>query len=254
MANEVDQGFDTSTYSMVNRALRSFVPDELAENADEVLQFIQTRTRFLEQQLLFRWDARLINNVLTTGNFTSATFAAAGGGAISAATTTARYVNAAFNTVRLAVNNANLMGVPTHVIMTGDIAQKIAATPEIAGQVVYGLGTKYVTEGGWDAKSWGLPDLIYGVKPVVVPHVQNTAKKGQTASFSALMGTVMAFLYVEAPSVQTRNTITTFRKGGINVRTYRDEGRRGQFIEVEIVQDDSNVTNSYGGYLLTAVS
>jgi hypothetical protein len=57
-------------------------------------------------------------------------------------------------------------------------------------------------------------------------------------------------LHVGQPGRRTLNTLTTFRKGGIVTRTYRDESRRGQYIEVEMIQTEK-ATNIYGGYAIT---
>lgn len=251
-ANEVQQGFDTDTYTAVDRAVRDFIPDKLADNADEVLEVMASTTRFLTSFLEYRWDARLLTNILTTGNFTNATLTAAGGGKVGAATTSLRYIHLGFNSAIAAMIQANLMYGPTHVVMASATAQRIAASPEVAGQVVYGLGATYTVQGGWAAQNYGLPAMLYGVRPVIAPHVKNTAKKGQTASFSDILTDNLIFLRVEAPGRRTRNAVTTFRVGGLNTRTYRDEGRKGTYVEVEMDQVEK-ITNSYSGYILTDV-
>lgn len=253
-ANEIQQGFDTKTFQVVDHAFRDFLPDEVADNADEVLDLTNTITTFLTTVLEFGYDKRLVQNVITAANFPDATFASTntGGDQLQAALPTNRIIHRAYNAANLSVVRSNLMMGTNHVIMNADVAQQTAESPEIADIVKHQMGVSYVVEGGWAGPNFGLPTQLYGKTVVVVPHVENTAKKGQTDSFSDLLADSLLFLRVEAPSRRTRNAVTTFRKDGLTVRTYRDEGRKGTFIEVEMIQDE-RLTNANGGFILTDV-
>lgn len=256
VANEIQNVFDTATFTLKNRALRDFLPDEVASNADEILSMTQSITDFLMNTLEYRWDCRSLILANTAANMTNtATFATAAGASVKIkdGTTALRYNNTATNYIKAQTIINNFMKAPNKILMGLDAAQALQACPEVAGQVVYGLGQKFVEDSGWndDATRGGLPPKFNGLEVIVAPHIQNTAKKGQTNTFSGLITNTLTGLCVQAPSRRTLNTITTFRKGGIEARTYRDEGRRGMYIEVEMIQDEV-VTNVAGGFLLTA--
>lgn len=255
IASEIQQGFTTSTYTTTEYACRDFLPDKVAENADEVLELATSITQFLTTVNEMAWDRRLVTNFLTAGaTFTNQTFSTAGGSTtslyIGSATQAAPYVHNAINyaNIRLIQANNGLGG--THLVMNADVAQSIAACAEIRAQVVFKEADQYVANGGWAGANYGLPNKLYGKTVVVSPLPTNTAKKGQTDSFSNLLGPTMTLLHVAAPSRRTRNAITTFRFGGIQVRTYRDEPRRGMWIEVSMDQTEV-ATNNYGGYTLS---
>ncbi len=249
VANEVQQGFQTDTYTAEDRAVRDFVPDKVADNADEVLELMSSTTRFLEQFMLYRWDARVLA-LLTAANFTqTGTWTALGGGKVGSATEANRYIHLGMNAQNIELIRNNLMGGGTHIVINADVAQRMAASPEIAGQVKF-VNPTFTQQGGWAGSNFGLPDLLNGKRVVVVPHVQNTAKKGQTANFSDLFTDNAMMMFVEAPGRKTRNAITTFRVGGISVRTYRDEPRKGTYVEVEMDQTEK-ITNAFGGHLGT---
>lgn len=247
-ANEVQQGFDTDTYEAQDRAVRDFIPDKVADNADEVLQLMTSTTEFLQQFMLYRWDARVLA-LLAAANFSNDTFTNLGGGQVGSATETNRYINLTFNAANIAMGRQNLNGYATHALMNADVASQMAASPEVAGQVKF-VNPTFTQQGGWAGPNFGLPEMLNGRRVVVAPHVENTAKKGQTAVFSDLFTDNVMFLHIEAPSRKTRNCITTFRVGGINVRTYRDEPRKGTYVEVEMDQIEK-ITNAFSGYLAT---
>lgn len=252
VANEIQQSFDTDNYQVVDHAYRDFLPDEVADNADEVLQLMSSITTFLTTVLEFNWDRRTIEDLFTTVNFSDATFASTNPESeqITDATPTKRHIHGAFNAGNIQIVRNNVMMGATHVVMNADVAQQIAQSPEIADVVKHQRGVDYVIEGGWAGENFSLPNILYGKRVVVMPHVNNTAKKKKTPVFVDLLDDKLIFLHVAPPSRRTRNAGTVFRKGGLIVRTYRDEPRKGTFIEVEMIQDEK-LTNAFAGHILT---
>jgi len=254
VANEVQDVFNTTTYTVANRAYRDFLPDEVADNADEVLQLTQHITGFLTGKLEQRWDARVIA-LLAASGFNSQTFATASASSskIKDATQAAPYITMALNYVKALTILANGQKPATHFVAGLDVFQGIAQSPEVRPQVVYDLGKAYLENIGFNKNqlTGGLPPVFGGLETVCAYNVQNSAKKGQTNVFATLMSNVMYVLHVGTPGRKTLNSLTTFRKGGLVTRTYRDEGRRGMYIEVEMIQTEA-VTNAYGGQIITA--
>lgn len=254
MANEVQDVFNTDTYTVANRAYRDFLPDEVADNADEVLQLSQHITEFLTSKLELRWDARVIA-LLDAAGFGTQTFATASGSSVKIkdATQANPYVTLALNYIKALIISNNGMK-PANTLVCGlDVAQAIAACAEVRQQIVYDVASEAIKNGGMspDQFTGGLPALFGSLKTVCAYNTQNTAKKGQTNAFSAILTNKLYALHVGTPGRKTLNALTTFRKGGISTRTYRDEGRRGMYIEVEMIQTEK-VTNANGGQIITA--
>lgn len=254
VANEVQNVFNTDTYLAVNRAYRDFLPDEVADSADEVLNLSQGITSFLMDKLEYRWDIRVIalavSSLTNTASFQTA--CGTGGKHIGDSAQATPYTTYAINYAKNQVILANGIK-PANTMLTGlDVAQAIATSPEVRPQVVYDLQGGYLKNAGFNDNvlTGGMPPQFAGVNQVVAYHTQNTAKKGQTNAFSAYLTNAFYLLHVGQPGRRTLNTLTTFRKGGIVTRTYRDESRRGQYIEVEMIQTEK-ATNIYGGYAIT---
>ena len=251
-AREIKQGFTTDNFAVENYALRDFLPDDTVNNADEALEMLSSSTRFLTSTLLYRSDCRLLQNVLAAANFTNATMTAlSGGGKIGAATETDRFIQLALRAGRKAVHDQNMMKQSNTLVISSDVASRIASSTELISVAKHQIGAQYIAEGGWRGENWGLPNSLYGTEIVVANHIENTAAKGQTSAISDVLTDNMILLNVEAPSRRTRNAVTTFRNGeGVRVRTYRDDARKGVWVEAELIED-RHITNSLGGYVIT---
>lgn len=246
-ANEIQQGFDTDTYTVVSYGLRDFLPDEMVNNADEALDLMSGTTRFLTQVLGFDRDLRALA-LLTTGNFSND----AAGGFWDAATATNKNIQKDFNTANTSIIQGNLGMGMNKFLVSSTTALAMAASNEIQDSAKHVIGDTYVINGGWPGPNYGLPERTYGAETIVQAIPTNTAKKGQTAVFADSFTDNAFFVRVEAPSRRTRNAITTFRVGGMRTRTYRDENRNGTFIEVGMAEE-IRITNTEGGHLITNV-
>ncbi len=259
VANDGQQGFSLAQYAAIDYAFRDFLPDKIVANADEALQLTQQTTRFLTDVMDFGWDQRVITQIEAITQ--TATFAdlvpGVSGPTIGTSTISTPYISTAINA---AIGQAQLQNngyTPNTIVMNATTARKLSISPLILDQTVYSPGGEAMIKvGGLTSpinRLSGLPDSYLGLKVVVVNIPINTAAVGADDVFGTLLDGSIALLYTEEPSRRTRNFSTTFRVGGINVRTYRDEPRRGTFIEVEMDQVEA-VTNPHGAFLITAVS
>ncbi len=255
-ASDAQQAFTQSTYTSIDYALRDFLPDKIVDNADEALQLTQQTTKFLQDVMEFAWDRRVLAAIGSAG-FATGTFASlAGAGATVATSALANpYITLAISAAQSAIQLANNGRVANTMVVNASLARQIASSPQVQAQTVYSPGGgRVLGDGGLTnlgAMLAGLSEQFMGLNVVVVNLPTNSAKKGASDSFSSLFAQQIGLLYVEQPSRRSHNAITTFRVGGINIRTYRDEARRGTFIEVEMDQTELP-TNSYGGYLITS--
>lgn len=253
-ANQASKGYQVASYQTTLYGLRDFIPDRVADNADDALQLMTTTTEFLTEVLDFSWDRRVITQLFNAGTFPSTTFATAtagGAGSIATATAQNRYIQQAFVYAAEQVQLANNGRRPTHFITNVDVAQRISASQEIADQVKYQIGVEYIKNAGFAGDKYGLPNQYNDMKTVVQGVPSNASAQGLTDAFSFLVSNQICFLVVDEPRLKTQNALTTFRFGGLITKTYRDEGREGVWVEVLMDQVESP-TNSFGGYILTA--
>ncbi len=258
VATDAQQGFTTATYQTIKYGVRDFLPDEVAENADEVLQLTQSITRFLNTLQRTAQDYRVISKLFSTsvvtnnGSFESLTNG--GSGTLDTASATNRYIAQALQNASNNVALSNLGLGATTVVMGPTVASRIMASPEVAPQLVYDMGGRYLTQGGMTprvSRSFGMPPRYADMDVIVVPTVQNSAEKGLTDNLTFLADNNHILVhYIEGPGRQTRNTMTIFRFGAWKVKTYRDESRNGFYIEVNVDQVEA-LTNPYGAYLIT---
>ena len=258
-ATVIGQGFSTDNYLVTNYAARSFLPDDTVNNADEALMLTTRNTKFVEDVILFAWDQRVANSYFTTAatianSLPTATMTSAGGGKITAATPLLRYVAQSLNYAKAQIIAANNGRAPNTVVMSSTTALAIAACPEVAGQVVYGLGASFTKDGGYpgatSAALYGLPDFLQGLRVVVSNLPVNSAAVNATPSFAPLIDDTMTVMIVDEPSRQSQSAITAFRQNGINVRSYRDFSLNGMYTEVELIQTEK-LTNPTGLFVIT---
>ena len=248
VANDVHQSFDKDTYSVNEYALRSFIADAVVVNADSALQLMESTTRFLTQVLEFGYDRRVMA-LLVAGTWDDDTRT----GVWSVSTPALRSIRKDFNKANAAIIAANNGAGSSHVFMNSTVALDTSGSQEITDTAKHQMGVEIVENGGWPGQNYGLPNNLYAHEVVVASIPTNSAKKGQAASFAQTFSADDAmFLLVEQPSLQTRNAITTFRLGGMVVKSYRDEHRGGVYVEVSQTQVEK-ITNPGGGYLVTDV-
>ncbi len=99
----------------------------------------------------------------------------------------------------------------------------------------------------------GYPSRIWDLNLIVAGGVYNTADEGQTESISDIWNDSVLICYTDPnPSLDTMSFMYTFRARDFRTKTWREETRDGEMIEVSVVQDEV-VTASAAAYLLTDV-
>lgn len=97
-----------------------------------------------------------------------------------------------------------------------------------------------------------LPTRIMGMRVLVPGNIKNTAKEGQTASYSDIWGKDVTLLYVTSgPSMTIPSVAYTFQAEALLTRQSRDDVRRldEYFIGNTIAE---KVTAAFAGYTVTA--
>jgi hypothetical protein len=99
-----------------------------------------------------------------------------------------------------------------------------------------------------------LPTTIFGMRVLVPGNIKNTAKEGQTASYSDIWGKDVTMLYVTpGPSMTIPSVAYTFQAEALLTRQARDDVRRMDeyFIGNTIAE---KVVASFAGYTITAAA
>jgi hypothetical protein len=95
------------------------------------------------------------------------------------------------------------------------------------------------------------PDMLWNCRLIVAGSIENTTKEGQADSIADIWNDNVLVAYVEPnPSLTGLSFMYTFRSRQFRVKTWREEKRDGEFIEVSVIQDEKLVASA-AAYLLT---
>lgn len=94
-----------------------------------------------------------------------------------------------------------------------------------------------------------LPQVLFGMKVIVGGEIQNTAKEGQTASYSDVWGEAIRMLYVtEGPALEEPSVAYSFLSRALQTRRWRDEEAEVDSFAVGMIVDDAKVVAPDAGY------
>ena len=98
-----------------------------------------------------------------------------------------------------------------------------------------------------------LPPVLWGLRVIVADAVKNAANPGQTVDNDFLWNDTVVIGYIEpSVSLESFSLIYTFQVLAPSVVRYRDEERRGEFVELSLLEVEKVVCASCG-YRLTSV-
>jgi hypothetical protein len=252
-ANEITWGTGTGTYACKDRALRDFLSDAIIGNSDINIKPEERTTSFLTDLLLLGFESRIATLVFTSGNYAGSYKTT-----LSGTTQFSDYAGSdpigVVDTARAACFVA-----PNTLILGKEVYDKLKRHPQLLDHVKGGstsANPALVTE--------QVMKEVFEVENILVGKAQyNTAKKGQTASYSRLWGKHAVLAYID-PAVTLDNVSAwkTFRWNqlttgvGYKVRRYREEkrGGGGQIIEVEMSLDEKAVCSDVAYMIVDAIA
>lgn len=240
-ANQATWGTGSGSYACKDRALKDFISDAMLANADANINPMERTTGFLTDLILLGFEKRVADLAFT-------------------------YANYATSGLRVTIAGDDQFSSPATsdpigVIDTAVNACFMPANTLIMGKAVYDVLKRHPqlldhVKGGSTSNNAAKVTLqnmaeIFEVDRILVGASKyNTAKKGQTASFSYLWGDSVVAAYIDpAVSLDNLTAWKTFRwiqestDAGYKVRRYRDEkrGGGGNEIEVEMSVDEKAV-------------
>jgi len=238
-ANEVDFGLSTVAFACDDHALKSFVADEIQDQADAALNPLIDETEALTEKLMLDREATLAAILADTGTMTQNT-------TLSGTSQWSDYSNsdpiADVRTARTTIHAATFKK-PNTMILGKQVFDMLAEHPQIIERIKYSqLGV--VTE--------ELLARIFQVEKVLVGEAgSNTAVEGQTDSLSYVWGKHCVLAYI-APKVgiKTLTLAVTFTYGEREVKRWYEQDREGTYVRVGKDNYVQKIVAAGAGYLI----
>lgn len=220
-ANEIDFGLTTASFSCDDHALKSFVADEIQDQAEAALNPLIDETETITDKLLLDRENNAATLLTTAANFTNTS-------TLSGTSQWSDYANSDpigdIRTARTTVHAATFKK-PNTLVIGKQAFDMLCDHPDIVERVKYSqLGV--VTE--------ELLARIFQLEKVIVGTAgKNTANEGQTDSLSYVWGKHALVCYI-APRVglKTLTLGATFTYATREVKRWRDEDREGTYVRV----------------------
>ena len=231
-AKEVTWGTSTDSYGCKDRALKDFISDAMAANADVNINPMERTVGFLTDLLLLNFEKRVADLAFTYANYATSGLRVtlSGGDQFSSP--------ASSDPIGVVDTAVNACFMPANTLIMGKAVYDVLKRhPQLLDHVKGGSTTN-------NAAKVNLANMaeIFEVDRILVGKAKyNTSIKGQTAGYSYLWGDSLVAAYID-PSVTLDNLSAwkTFRwtqestGAGYKVRRYRDEKRGGGGNEIEV--------------------
>ncbi len=241
-ANEVDFGLSTVAFACEDHALKSFVADEIQDQADAALNPLIDETEALTEKMLLDREATLATMLTDSAQVTQYT-------TLSGTSQWSDYSNsdpiADIRTGRTTIHAATFKK-PNTLIMGKQVFDMLIEHPQIIERIKYSqLGV--VTE--------ELLARVFQVEKILVGEAgSNTAVEGQADSLSYVWGksAIIAFI---APKVglKTLTLGVTFTYGEREVKRWYEQDREGTYVRVGKDNYVQKIVAVGAGYLLKTV-
>lgn len=252
-ANEVDWTATTGNYACIDHAMRHFIPDAQAANADPGVDYRRRTSNFLTDLILLSYERKIATMLFTAGNYASSYKATLSGGNQWDQFATSDPIGNVETAMEAAFVRPNIM------IIGQAVWSKLKQHPQILARITGGSKTMDPAK-----VSKALVAELFEVDRLLVGEAKyNTANKGADASFSYVWGKFAWLGFVDmAPGLDSITAVSSFRWNqlatnlGYQVRTYRaeDKGGGGEWIEVETSYDEVQPTSDLAFLYSTVVS
>ena len=239
-AKEISWDVDTATYSCEEYALAHLIPDRVVNNADVPLRPKITSTQKLTDKILLAQERRIQQLVQNTNNVTAG------------AQPTTQWdqaspdiegdVDAAKDGIRLA------SGVePSTILLPYQVAQIVKRDSTVRNLI------RYTVPGDILLRNGDLPPVLWNLEVIIAGSVYNKANENQTEDLADIWTDSVLVFYKEAtPSIDVLSLGYIFRTGSFVTKTWREEPRAGDMIEVSVIEDEKIVAGA-AGYLIRNV-
>ncbi len=253
-ANEVDWTATTGSYACIDHAMRHFIPDAQAANADPGVNYRQRTTNFLTDLILLAYERVIATMLFTAGNYSGTYKATLSNGNrwdVFASSDPIANVETAMEACFVR---------PNTMIIGQAVWSKLKQHPQILARITGGS-----TKGDPAKVSKALVAELFEVDRLLVGEAKyNQSNKGvATGTFAYVWGKFAWLGFIDpAPGLDSVTAASSFRWNqlstnlGFQVRTYRDEtlGGGGEWIEIETSYDEVQPTSDLAFLYSTVVS
>ena len=229
----------TQSYSANEYSIHSVVPDRVVNNADAPVQVRINTTKILTDMLLAGTEqriAKLVQNTNNVGNSAQpSTLWTNSSAAIESDIDTAK------TTIRTAIGKE-----PTSVVYSYNVKQTIKKDSTLRNLLRYTVPNYELV------KSGDLPPVLFNLEVLIGMAIYETANEGQTSSLGNIWSdNVLVFYKEAAPSLMALSLGYQFRVNDFGVKSWREEEKASEIIEVSTLQDEE-VIAKYCGYIITS--
>lgn len=244
-AHEVEWTVTTETYTAEEYALKKLVPDRLRANSDIAIRPEMTTTEKLLAWIYLDYEMRMQEYVQNTANVQSS------------ATPTVKWNGGGTKTIEADIDAAkksvrqNAGADANSILMSPDVKDVVKKDSVVRDLIRYTMpnAATLLTSGE-------LPPILWNLKTIVPGCVNDTANAGQSVSIADVWNDNVLVSYVDpSPSLDalTYGYTMRVRQGGrleVMVQKWRENARKGDMIEVSVIQDEKSCANECA-YLIT---
>lgn len=246
LAKEVEWVPSTATYTAEEYALRHLLPDRIINNADSPVRVRMNTVAKLMKWIMLGQEKR-VEAIAQNSNNAVATVAAAPKWD-GTSPTIEKDIDTAKDSVR---NNAGVE--PNAIILAENVKDVVKRDSTLRDLIRYvinmGAGNKDLLMNG------ELPPVMFNLAIIIAGAVEDTSKIGQSSTISKIwQDSVPVFYREQSPSLDAITWGYIMRVQNPIVTTYRDDHRKGEWIEASILQAEELVTSSAANLITDVLS
>lgn len=242
LARTIDFSTSTNTYSAEEYALNIFITDKEKQNADSVLNLEISKTNRLKQALMIAREARIaaiytnLNNYASTNKVTLSWTSQRNN--VGYTGNIVKELDEAKEAVRKQIGRR-----PNTIIIPEAVADVMKNHSSIIELMKYTKGD--MLENG------DLPKRIRGMNVVIAGAVANNANDWAADNISDIWwkNVILAYINTENPTIDDISFVYSFKSQPLTVRKWRDDAKKGDYIEMEY-SEDIKVVSNVAGFLI----
>lgn len=246
LAKEIEWVPSTATYTAEEYALRHLLPDRIVNNADSPV-----RPRINTVAKLMKWimlgQEKRVQQIAQNSNNSIATVAASPKWD-GTSPTIEKDIDTAKDSVR---NNAGVE--PNAILLAENVKDVVKRDSTLRDLIRYvinlGAGNRELLMNG------ELPPVMFNLAIIIAGAVEDTSKFGASSSIAKIWGDSVPVFYREmSPSLDAITWGYIMRVQNPLVTTYRDDPRKGEWVEASILQAEELVSTSAANLITDVLS
>lgn len=246
LAREIEWVPSTATYVAQEYAMRHLLPDRIVNNADSPVRPKINTTAKLMKWLMLGVEKRVQAVCQNSGNAVATVAASPKWDGTSP--TIEKDFDTAKDSVR---NNAGVE--PNAFVLAENVKDVVKRDSTLRDLIRYvinmGAGNRELLMNG------DLPPVLFNMAVIVAGAVEDTSKYGASSSISKIWGDSVPVFYRElAPSLDAVTWGYQMRVQNPLIVSYRDDPRKGEWIEASVIQAEELVTSSAANLITDVLS